>query len=113
MNNNIEKTVKVNKAVYLGSVSLEDVTKKKTEFTLSSLQTLDNPDSVINVFCEQCHSVIEVNQHGAESLATSANLSLPNNLDNKYFITSSCLYCQIENNPDGKVSVILENTPLN
>jgi hypothetical protein len=96
---------KIDKRVYLGSI---DQTKAihKMFLDTNSLLTLDNPDSVVNVACSHCKSVIEVVQAGAEALSRHAHITPLSNYKGKYFLTSSCLYCKVAK---GKITVELKN----
>jgi len=92
------------KSFYLGSVDAEHV-KKEKNFDVNKLLTLENNDAVVNIMCNNCHSVVEGTMAAAVSLAQAANVDLPENLSDKYFLTSCCLLCD---QSDNEVSVELK-----
>jgi len=96
------------KSILLGSTDpiIRDNTKT-IPFDVTKLLILEHKDSVINILCANCLTILEGSKNNAKALANAAKVDLPDDLTGKYFQTSSCLVCN--NGREKKMTVWLKD----
>jgi len=94
----------MNEKSYVGEIQSNGIKMLNLKDLAKPLQ---NSDAVANVFCENCGSLLEINQAGAESLVEISNEDVLD-FSKKYFITSGCALC----NSDKNISVHIKDIPI-